>query len=82
MEENSDIIINSKSKVKITGVEGITGFSENEAVFKTTLGCLAVTGFDKENGTVNITGDIQAVFYPKTNRAERGMFGKLFGKEN
>lgn len=89
MQDNSDIIINSKSKVSVTGVEGITGFSDNEAVFKTTLGYLAVTGssltvegFDREAGTVDITGNIQAVFYPGGKKNERGMLGRLFGKDN
>ena len=86
--DNSDIVINSRNKVIITGVTGITGFSENEAVFKTTLGCLAVTGvsltvdgFDREEGTVNISGSIQAVFYPGIKKAERGMTGRLFHKD-
>ena len=87
--DNSDIIINSRSKVLITGVEGITGFSETEAVFKTALGCLAVTGssltvdgFDREEGTVNISGTIQAVFYPGTKKNERGVISRLFGKDS
>ena len=87
MQDNSDIIINSKSNVRITGVEGITGFSENEAVFKTNLGYLAVTGsslivegFEREEGIVNITGNIKAVFYPGTQKSDRSVFGKLFGK--
>lgn len=85
--DTSDIIINSRNKVMISGVEGITGFSENEAVFKTNLGCLAVTGssltvegFDREEGTVNITGNIQAVFYPGMKKPERGVISRLFGK--
>lgn len=89
MQDISDIIVNSKSKVKITGVEGITAFSDNEAIFKTNLGYLAVTGtslfvdgFDREEGTVNISGSIQAVFYPGGKKNDRGVFGKLFGKEN
>ena len=87
MQDNSDIIINSKNKVHITGVDGITGFNETEAVVSTNLGYLAVTGtglcvdgFDREEGTVNISGDIRAVFYPGGNKNERGVFGKLFGK--
>ncbi|MBQ7699148.1 MAG: hypothetical protein IJT49_02260 [Clostridia bacterium] len=89
MLDNSDIIINSKSKVKITGVEGITGFGDTEAVFKTSLGYLAITGssltvdgFDREEGTVDLTGNISAVFYPGGKKNERGLFGKLFGKDN
>lgn len=89
MQDKSDIIINSKSKMLITGVEGITDFSEKEAVFSTTLGYLAVSGssltvegFDREEGTVNITGNIQAVFYPGGKKNERGFFGRVFGKND
>lgn len=87
MQDSSDIIINSKSKVHITGVDGITGFSETEAVISTKLGYLAVTGngltvdgFDREEGTVNITGNIQAVFYPTGKKNEHGIFGRMFSK--
>lgn len=87
MQDDSDIVINSRSKVRITGVEGITGFSENEAVFKTNLGYLAVTGssltvdgFDRDEGVVNVSGSIKAVFYPGGQKNDRGFFSKLFGK--
>ena len=89
MQDNSDIIINSRNKITVTGVIGITSFSETEAVIKTNLGFLAVTGssltvdgFDREEGTVIITGSIQAAFYPGSKKSDRGVLGKLFGKDS
>lgn len=84
----SDIIINSRSKAQITGVSGIVGFSSSEAVFKTELGVTAVTGsnltidnFDRENGIINITGNIKAAFYPSSKKDEGGFFKRMFDKK-
>ena len=86
MNETSDITINSKKSMTVTGVDGIVNFSDTEAVFSTELGFLAVTGdgftvdgFDKESGTVTVTGNITAVFYPGGKKDSRGFFKKLFG---
>ena len=86
MNETSEIIIDSRKSLTVSGVDGIVNFSETEAVFSTVLGFLAVTGsgftvegFDKENGTVKVTGNIAAVFYPGGKKDKRGFFKKLFG---
>jgi sporulation protein YabP len=86
MQGQSDIIIESKSRLKLSGADGIISFSENEAVFSTVLGCLAVSGsgltvesFDRENGEINVSGSIFAVFYPQKKSEEKGFFKRLFG---
>ena len=85
---DSDIIINSRRKVKLTGVSGITSFSANEAVFKTELGVAAVTGsnliidnFDRENGIIDLEGNIKAVFYPSDKKDEGGIIKRMFTKK-
>lgn len=85
MNGSSDISVISRKKITVTGVQGIVNFSKTEAVFSTSLGFLAVTGadftvdgFDKETGTVTVTGDIAAVFYPGGKKDKRGFFKKLF----
>ena len=85
---SSDIIINSRSKAEITGVSGIVGFSSGEAIFKTELGIVALTGsnlnidnFDRENGIINVTGNIKAAFYPSAKKDEGGFFKRMFDKK-
>ena len=86
MNETRDISINSRKCITVTGVDGIISFSETEAVFSTALGYLAVTGndfiidgYDKDNGTVKVTGTVSAAFYPGGKKDKRSIFKKLFG---
>lgn len=86
MSEFSDITVRSQRDITVTGVDGIVSFSETEAVLSTSLGFLAVTGsgfvfdgYDKDNGTAQITGKINAVFYPGGKKDKRSFFKKLFG---
>ena len=89
MQNESDLIIKSRSKAEITGASGIISFNENEAVFSTELGCLAIAGagltvdsFDRENGVITVSGNISAAFYPtsKQNKSEDGLLKRMFGK--
>lgn len=83
--ENSEIIIESRKSVSVSGADGIVSFTETEAVLSTILGELAITGeglvlggFDKTVGKVDILGTIRAVFYPGQKKDSRGFFEKLF----
>ena len=87
--QDSEIIITKRSSAKITGATGIISFSDNEAVFKTELGCLALTGtsltvdsFDRENGVILVSGNINAAFYPssKTEKNGDGFIKRMFSK--
>jgi len=89
MQNECDLIIKSRSKAQITGASGIISFNENEAVFSTELGCLAIAGtkltvdnFDRQNGVITVSGSINAAFYPlsKQNKSEDGLFKRMFGK--
>ena len=86
MPEESNITINNRCELNISGVDGITAFSENEAVLSTELGYLAVSGsdlhideFDRSTGAVVIKGKINAVFYPGGKKKETGFLKRLFG---
>ena len=86
MQGSSDIILESKSRLKLTGADGIISFSENEAVFSTSLGLLAVSGsgltvesFDRDSGEISVKGSVYAVFYPQKKSGEKGFFKRLFG---
>lgn len=84
MNENSDITLKSRKLMNVTGVDGIVSFSDTEAVFSTSLGFLAVTGnnfkidgFDKDNFTVTLSGEISAVFYPGGKKENKGFLRKF-----
>lgn len=88
MTERSEITIRSRESVDVTGVEGIIGFNDSEAVIATVLGMLAVTGkglkideFNKAENTLRINGEIGAVFYPGSRKNGNGFFKRMFGGE-
>ena len=87
--QESKVTIYSRSKAEITGASGIISFNENEAVFSTELGCLALSGtaltidsFDRENGIITVSGSVNAAFYPltKKDKNEDGLLKRMFGK--
>jgi sporulation protein YabP len=89
MAEQSEIRIISKKSLFVSGADGITGFSDREAVISTSLGILAVSGhdlqieeFNRAEMTVTIKGTVSAVFYPGNKKRDaRGFFSRVFGKD-
>lgn len=86
MAEKSEILIEGRRSVTVTGVDAILSFSDREAVFSTCLGRLAISGsslcvddLDKETSTVVVKGSINAAFYPGNKVEKQGFFNRLFG---
>ena len=88
MTEQSEIRITAGKSLFVSGVDGIIGFSDREAVISTSFGLLAVSGrdlqieeFNKSGMTVTIRGTVSAVYYPGNKKDTRGFFSRVFGGE-
>jgi sporulation protein YabP len=81
------VVIDSREKVIITGVEDVDSFNENEVIMLTNHGFITVTGEDLHISKLNldeaqlvVTGMIQSIDYAdhEEERAKKGVFSKMF----
>lgn len=81
------LIIESKERAIVTGVEDVDSFNENEVIMLTSRGFITVTGDDLhinklnlEEGQLVVTGTIQSLDYAdhEEERAKKGVFSKVF----
>lgn len=87
IDETSNIIIENRRKLSISGVEDVDSFNEESIVLFTTMGMLTIKGQDLhinrlniEIGDVAIEGLIDEMIYSDSDdkRDSSGFFSKLF----
>lgn len=88
MEENfklnSNIIIENRKKLTLSGVKDVVGFDEETIALETVLGKVTIKGnklriqnFNTENGDLTADGKISAVVYISEQK-NNGLISKLF----
>ena len=88
MEENfklnSNIIIENRKKLTLSGVKDVVGFDEETIALETVLGKVTIKGnklriqnFNTENGDLTADGKINAVVYISEQK-NNGLISKLF----
>ena len=88
MEENfklnSNIIIENRKKLTLSGVKDVVGFDEETIALDTVLGRVTIKGnklriqnFNTENGDLTADGKINAVVY-MSDQKNNSLINKLF----
>jgi sporulation protein YabP len=81
------VVIESREKLNVTGVQDVDSFNENEIIFITTCGAVTITGEDLhisrlnlEDGQLIVEGRIQSLDYSdhEEQRQGGGFFKKMF----
>ncbi len=81
MEENfySNIILENRKKITVTGVKEVSGFDEETIIMQTSLGKLTIKGanlkitvFNTDTGELSADGKIFAAIY--TDSVKKGNF--------
>ena len=88
---DQDVCLFSRKRMELGGIEEVESFSETEIVLVSSLGRIAVNGsglkigrFSAEQGTLELTGTVDAFVYLEGldgdggEREKRGFFGRLF----
>ncbi len=80
-----NIIMESRKKLSVSGVEDVESFHEEEIVLHTGMGILIVEGdnlhinkLSVDTGEVAIDGEISALRYVEATGGKGGFFGRLF----
>lgn len=81
-----NLILESRSKLTISGVTDVDSFDEKSVILYTQMGELTVTGknlhvnqISVESGDMAVEGDIWSMVYgDKDKRGSLSIFGKLF----
>lgn len=83
--EKGILLLESRKTLKLTGIQEVLSFQENQAEFSSTLGILQVTGdkmhmekLDLETGEVILTGRIDSLYYPEESPKEKRGFLSRF----
>ncbi len=84
IKQNSNIIIENRKKLNVTGVKECISFDDETVILDTVLGRLTVKGeklhiinFDTKSGDIFLEGKVFAIAY--TQQSSGGsFFGKLF----
>lgn len=78
------ISLDNRSKMTVTGVIDVAGFSEEKVEILTTMGRLTVKGkklnvktLNIDNGELKLTGEVKSMDY-SDNRKGGGLFAGLF----
>ena len=86
-KRNHSVILNSRNKMSIDGVEDVVSFDETQVELVTACGEMTVEGnglhittLALDSGTVELDGKIDGIFYsePKAERERGGFFSGLF----
>ena len=86
-EKKSDLVIENRKKIAITGVEEVVSFNDENIVLNTNLGNLTVKGnelkmnkLDVQNGEMVITGKINSLIYygSESSKNKENILSKLF----
>ncbi|MBQ3706584.1 MAG: sporulation protein [Clostridia bacterium] len=82
-----DVILTSRERMEISGVEEVERFTDGEIVLVTALGRAVVEGsslriesFSTERGALVLRGEIDGFSYedPADDGERRGFFGRIF----
>jgi len=80
------ITLDSRNKLKVTGVTDVESFDEYEIILCTSLGKLFIEGQELhmerltlDSGDVAVTGTVNSVKYEDAPKAKSGILSKLFG---
>ena len=84
IRKNSNIILESRKKLTLTGVKDVVSFDDETLILKTELGNLTVKGeklhigiFNTETGYLSADGVFIAMVYT-TDEKQGGFFSKVF----
>ncbi len=84
MQEKHNVVMENRSSLKISGVNGIDKFSDTTIVLSTVMGELVIKGEDlhvttleAQTGDFLMTGTINSISYSK-NSVMDGPFKKIF----
>ena len=83
IKQNSNIIIENRKKINVSGVKECLNFDDETIILQTTLGNLTIKGeklhilnFDTKTGDLSVEGDFCAMAY--TVASSGSFFSKLF----
>ena len=87
-----NIIMESRKKLSISGVEDVDSFNENEVIVYTNMGLVEVKGSEihmnklsLDVGEIILEGQFDSVIYVDDDHAakqKKGIFSKIFGSED
>lgn len=84
IRKNSNVILESRKKLTLTGVKDVASFDDETLILKTELGTLTVKGENLHIGNFNTgTGDLSAdgnfiAFVYTSEEKQGGFFSKVF----
>ncbi len=85
LEKNHDIRLSRREVFVASGVLYVESFDDVSVSLSTVMGDLMIDGqnlkiegFSKEEGTVQIIGKVQALYYSDEPRAKKKFLGRLF----
>ena len=80
-----NIIMESRRKLSVSGVEDVESFNETEIILHTNMGALIISGdclhinkLTIDNGEVKIDGEISEIKYSERENTGGGFFARLF----
>ena len=80
-----NIILESRERLNISGVEDVESFDENAIILYTSRGTLIVRGSDlhiekltRDGGELNVQGNIDSLQYENDQPGRGGLFSRLF----
>ena len=83
--EQSNLYLENREKLRITGVSDVIGFDEQNISVQTQKGDLIIGGedlkitkLDVESGEMFIEGTLNSFFYRGQTNTKQSMFGRLF----
>lgn len=83
--KSQNIFIEDRNSAKISGVDQVDSFNENNIVLSTIKGGLSIKGeglnvgkLNIDEGTLNISGMINSITYVSKEGAPRTFMGKIF----
>ena len=78
--------LEGREQLRVSGVEDVDRFDENEIVMTTTAGILIVTGeglhigkLSLDGGELHVDGRIESLSYEDTPTSGGGLFSRIFG---
>ncbi|MBC8591241.1 sporulation protein YabP [Wansuia hejianensis] len=83
--KNQNIIIEDRSKIKITGVEQVDSYNETTIVLSTIKGGISIKGeglnisnLNIDDGSLRISGMINSLTYISKEGTPKNLLGKIF----
>lgn len=86
-----NVIMESRRKISVSGIEDVDSFNENEVIIYTNMGLIEIKGreihmnkLSLEVGEIILEGEFDSIVYVEEGAAKskKGLFSKLFGSED